>query len=159
MARHDERLVVLTGRTEYWRFSFDFPGVDFIRSRKIEGETLEEMLDSSIKEMTDAGIVKNITYSIDTLGKGVQSFAVSVSGCVHLPKEAKLMEDGVTPFICPIGNMLTAVILENANYEVGSAGLGGGMGGTKTDAINVEKKECTLRGRLCKNIDEVELPE
>jgi hypothetical protein len=88
----------------------------------------------------------SITYSPSPLPKPEGAIEFKVSGCVHLPKEARLIRDGVTPFICPLGNMLTAVILENASYELGSVGNRGGK-------IDLEKKECTLKSQLCENID------
>ena len=146
LARHEERIVVLTGRTEYARFGFEITGADFIRSKKIEGTTLDEMVDSCIKEITAAGLARSITYSPSPLPKPEGEVEMKVSGCIHLPKEARLKEDGVNPFICPIGNILSAVILENAKYELGSVGIRSGV-------IDQEKKECILKGQLCENID------
>jgi hypothetical protein len=146
LARHEERIVVLTGRTDYARFGFEITGADFIRSRMIEGKTLDEMMDSAIKQITAAGIAKSITYSPSPLPKPEGSIEFKVSGCIHLPKEARLMQDHVTPFICPLGNMLSAVILENARFELGSVGNRGG-------GIDLEKSQCTLKGMLCENID------
>lgn len=146
LARHEERIVVLTGRTEYARFGFEITGADFIRSRKIEGTTLDEMVDSCIKEIIAAGLAKNITYTPSPLPKPEGEVEMKVSGCIHLPKEARLKEDGVNPFICPIGNILSAVILENAKYELGSVGIRSGV-------IDQEKQECILKGMLCENID------
>ena len=58
LARHEERIVVLTGRSEYARFSFELSGADFVRSRKIEGTTTDELVDSCIKEIIAAGLAK-----------------------------------------------------------------------------------------------------
>jgi hypothetical protein len=146
LARHEERIVVLTGRTEYARFGFEITGADFIRSKKIEGATLDEMVDSCIKEITSAGLAESITYSPSPLPKPEGEVEMKVSGCIHLPKEARLKADGVNPFICPIGNILSAVILENARYELGSVGIRSGV-------IDQDKKECILKGMLCENID------
>ncbi len=149
LARQEERIVVLTGRTQYARFGFEITGADFIRSMKITGKTLDEMLDKCIKEITLAGIVSNITYSPSPLPYPEGEVEFKVSGCIHLPKEAKLMEDNITPFVCPLGNMLSTVILENAEFEVGSFGIRGG-----SSNINLDKKVCTLKGLICKNIDQ-----
>ena len=146
LARYEERIVVLTGRTEYARFGFEITGADFIRSKKIEGTTLDEMIDNCIKEITAAGIARSITYSPSPLPKPEGEVEMKVSGCIHLPKEARLKEDGVNPFICPLGNMISAVIQENAKYELGSVGIRSGV-------IDQEKKECILKGMLCENID------
>ncbi len=147
LARHEERIVVLTGRTNYARFGFEISGADFARTRKIEGKTLDEMVDSCIKQVLDAGLAKSITYSPAPLPKPEGSIKFVVGGCIHLPKEARLKEDGVTPFICPLGNILSAVILENAGFEMGS------VGNRAPNAIDLDKQECTLTGMLCQNID------
>jgi len=57
------------------------------------------------------------------------------------------LKDGVTPFICPLANMLSTLLEENAKYEMGGI-RGGGA------AINLEKEECTLKGLICENLDE-----
>ena len=57
----------------------------------------------------------------------------------------KLDKDKVTPFICPIGNILSTVILENAGYEMGSI---------RNSEIHHDRNECILRGTLCRNVDE-----
>jgi hypothetical protein len=149
LAKHEERIVVLTGRTQYARFGFEITGADFIRSLKISGKILDEMMDKCIKEITTAGIAGSITYSPSPLPYPEGEVEFKVSGCIHLSKEAKIIEDGITPFICPLGNMLSTVILENAEFEVGSFGIRGGSGN-----INLDTKECTLKGLICKNIDQ-----
>lgn len=146
LARHEERIVVLTGRTQYARFGFEMTGADFVRSRKIQGTSLDEMIDSAIEQIVAAGIAKSITYSPSPLPKPEGAIEFKVSGCIHLPKEERLKQDGVTPFICPLGNMLSAVILENAHYELGSVG-------NRDGAIDIEKEECILKSQLCENID------
>jgi len=147
LARHEERIVVLTGRTNYARFGFEISGADFARTRKIEGKTLDEMVNNCISQILAAGLARNITYSPAPLPKPEGSIKFVVSGCVHLPKEARLKQDGVTPFICPLGNILSAVILENAKFELGS------VGNRAPNAIDLDKQECTLTGMLCENID------
>ena len=147
LARVEERIVVLTGRTDYARFSFELTGVDFVRSRKIEGKSIDEMVDTCVQEILKAGLVENITYSPSPLPDPEGDVEFRISGCIHLPKEKKLKADGVTPFICPIGNILSTVMTENANYEMGSAGVRNGE-------INYEKNECVLKGTLCRNVDE-----
>ena len=146
LARHEERIVVLTGRTDYARFGFEITGADFVRSRNIEGKTLDEMMDNAIKQIVAAGIAESITYSPSPLPKPEGPVEFKVSGCIHLAKEARLKQDGVTPFICPLGNMLTAVILENAHFEMGSVGNRGG-------GIDLDARVCTLKSQLCENID------
>ncbi len=147
LARHEERVVVLTGRTNYARFGFELSGADFARTHQIEGKNIDEIVDSCIKHILAAGMAKSITYSPAPLPKPEGSIKFVVSGCIHLSKEARLKQDGVTPFICPLGNILSAVMLEKANFDMGS------VGNRSPDAINLEKQECTLSGMLCESID------
>lgn len=145
LARQEERIVVLTGRTEYARFSFELTGADFVRTGKIEGKTIDEITGSCIKEILAAGLAENITYSPSPLPDPEGDAEFRVTGCIHLPKEKKLMEDKVTPFICPIGNILSAAILEKAGFEMGSI---------RNSEIHLDKNECILKGTLCRNVDE-----
>jgi hypothetical protein len=92
----------------------DLVGIDFLQSRKIEGETVEELIDNCIQELTSSGIAKDIQYSLhgyDILLK------LEVQGCIHIPKEAKLKKDGFKPYMCPIANMIGDRIIEILNYE------------------------------------------
>ena len=142
LARQEERIVVLTGRTEYARFSFELTGVDFVRSRKIEGSTIDEIVDSCVKEILVVGLAEDIKYSPSPLPDPEGDTEFKVTGCIHLPKEKKLAEDKVTPYICPIGNILSTVILENAGYEMGSI---------RNSEIHHNRNECILKGTLCRN--------
>ncbi len=89
-------------------------GVDFIQSKEIKGSTPEAIIESCIKEIMAAGLVKEITYEIG--GQGVK-LELSMKGCVHLPKEKRLKKDGVTPYICPITNMILDQLIEKLNYD------------------------------------------
>lgn len=92
----------------------EFVGVDFIQSRKIEGKTLDEIITSCIREIVSGGLVKDIDYVVG--GKGVM-LKLKVRDCVHLPKEVRLKQEGVAPYICPIMNMILDQILEKLKYE------------------------------------------
>ena len=89
-------------------------GVDFIRSRDIRGRTPEEVVESCIREITAAGLVKEIKYNIG--GQGVK-LELSMKGCIHLPKEMKLRKDGITPYCCPITNMIHDQLIEKLSYD------------------------------------------
>src|SRR4030042_699547 len=89
-------------------------GIDFIQSKKIQGNTEDEILTQCIKEMTQGGLVKSMSYSIG--GKGVL-LSLRMKDCIHLPKEDKLKKDGVKPYICPIANILLDQLIEKLNYE------------------------------------------
>ncbi len=117
----------------------EYVGTDFLKSKSIEGNTVEQVVDSCIKEIKAGGLVQDITYS---RGGGGILLTLNVKGCVHLPMEAKLKagaknEGGVAPFMCPIANMILDKILNNLKYEmVYCASL---------ENIDIEKGECTLK--------------
>ena len=92
----------------------EFVGVDFIQSKKIEGNTEEEVINNCIKEITADGLVKSMTYSID--GKGIL-LNLKMKDCIHLPKEVRLKKDRINPYICPIANMILDQLIEKLNYE------------------------------------------
>jgi hypothetical protein len=88
-------------------------GVDFIQSKNIQGTTPDEIIQNCIKEIKDAGFVEEMTYEIG--GRGVK-LELRIKGCVHLPKEQRLREDGVKPYICPLTNMILDQLIEKLNY-------------------------------------------
>jgi len=89
-------------------------GIDFIQSKKIEGNTEEEVINNCIKEITADGLVKSMTYSIG--GKGIL-LNLKMKDCIHLPKEVKLKKDNINPYICPIANMIMDQLIEKLKYE------------------------------------------
>jgi hypothetical protein len=89
-------------------------GVDFIQSKRIEGNTAEEVVSHCIKEITASGLVKRMTYSIG--GKGIL-LSLRMKDCIHLPKEARLKKDGISPYLCPIANMILDQLIEKLKYE------------------------------------------
>lgn len=121
----------------------DLVGIDFLRSRKIEGDTVEKLMDSCFKEIKAGGLVQDITYSVggcDILLK------LQVKGCVHLQKEANLKRAGIQPYCCPIANMILDRIIEVLHYLT-----------TYTANIKVDenKEECTLKCGIYKTIDSI----
>ncbi len=92
----------------------EFVGVDFIQSKKIEGDTVDKIVTSCVREIVSGGLAKEINYVVG--GKGVM-LKLKVRGCVHLPKEVRLKKDGVAPYICPITNMILDQILDKLRYE------------------------------------------
>jgi len=89
-------------------------GVDFIQSKKVEGKTEDEIINRCIKEITGSGLVKSMTFSIG--GEGIL-LNLKMKDCIHLPKEARLKKDGITPYICPIANMILDQLIEKLKYE------------------------------------------
>ena len=89
-------------------------GVDFIQSKDIKGNTPPGVIQNCIQEITTAGLVKEMTYSIG--GRGVK-LELIMRDCLHLPKEVKLKKDGVKPYVCPITNMILDQLIEKLNFE------------------------------------------
>jgi hypothetical protein len=96
------------------RWKCEFVGVDFIRSKKIVGKNVAEIAESCIKEITAAGIAASITYKVGPDGIMLK---LNVKNCMHLPKEAQVMAEGVDPYICPVANMILDQIHEKLKYE------------------------------------------
>lgn len=95
-------------------FKVELVGVDFIQSRQIKGSTVEEVVENCIREIKEAGIAREINYSISGLGI---KFELRIKGCVHLPKEETLRKHGVKPYICPVANMFLDQLIEKLGYE------------------------------------------
>jgi hypothetical protein len=89
-------------------------GVDFIRSKDIRGTTPEEVIENCIREIVAAGLVKEIGYALG--GRGVK-LELFMKGCIHLPKEMELKKEGITPYCCPITNMIHDQLIEKLNYD------------------------------------------
>ena len=117
----------------------EYVGTDFLRSKKIEGDTVEKVLDSCIKEIKAGGLVEELSYS--RAGEGIL-LILNVKNCIHIPMEAKLQyglkkEGGVAPYMCPIANMILDRILEILNFEM--------VYNASIESINTETGECTLK--------------
>jgi hypothetical protein len=110
----------------------EYVGTDFIQSKNIQGKTIDEIVGNCIKEMKGEGLVKDISYLV--AGKGVM-LKLKVKDCIHLPKEARLKQNGVAPYICPMTNMILDQIIEKLKYETSYL--------AKLD-INEKTKECTI---------------
>jgi len=123
----------------------DLVGTDFIQSRKVEGDTLEQVIENCIKEITAAGIVREINYTIGGLGI---LLTLKMKGCMHIPMEAILKKDGVNPFMCPIANMFLDRLIEVLHYETYYvADL----------TIDESKEECVVRCAIYENEDKIGL--
>jgi len=94
-------------------------GVDFIQGQDIQGKTTEEVIENCIQAIKNAGFVEEMSYEIG--GKGVK-LELKMKGCVHLPKEKKLREDGVKPYLCPLTNMILDQLIEKLNYTTAYVG-------------------------------------
>jgi hypothetical protein len=89
-------------------------GVDFIQSKNIRGNTPDAVIQKCIKEIKNAGLVEEMNYAIT--GQDVK-LELTMKGCRHLPKEVKLSQDGIKPYICPLTNMVLDQLIEKLKFE------------------------------------------
>lgn len=66
----------------------EFSGIDFIQSKDIQGKTPEEIIENCIREISAAGLIQEASYSIG--GNNILLY-MKVTGCIHVPKEARLI--------------------------------------------------------------------
>ena len=143
MARLEELVLQELGWQASWKV--DMVGIDFIQAKKIEGDTVEKVVESCSQEITAAGIVKEITYTVGGLGI---LLTLNMKSCLHIPMEARLKKDGIKPFMCPIANMFLDRIIEVLHYETYYiADL----------TIDENKEECTVRCAIYENDDKIGL--
>lgn len=91
----------------------EYVGVDFIRSKKIEGKTVDEIVKSCTQAMVAEGIVSDVVHKV---GKDGVMLKLKVKGCIHHAKEAQTKKEGVAPYLCPIANMVLDQIHEKLKY-------------------------------------------
>jgi hypothetical protein len=121
----------------------EFVGVDFIRSKQIEGKTVDEIVGSCSKAIAAEGIVSNITHKV---GKDGVMLKLRVKGCVHHAKEAQTKKEGVGPYLCPIANMILDQIHEKLKYTTSYlAKLG----------IDADNKQCLVYMALYETPDKI----
>lgn len=126
----------------------EYIGADFLKSKNIEGDTVPKVMDSCIKEMKAGGLVADISYSV---GGGGLLLTLNVKDCIHIPMEAKLKEGfknegGVSPYLCPIANMILDRILNILHFE---------MVYNAQMEIDVIKKECKVKCAMYESIDKI----
>ncbi len=63
--------------------------------------------------MKRGGLIEDMDYAIH--GQGLL-LKLTARGCIHLPKEVRLEQDGVEPYLCPIANMILEQIIEKVEY-------------------------------------------
>ena len=102
------------------RSKVEYIGTDFLKTKNIQGSTVEQVIDSCIKEMKAGGLVSDITYS---RGGGGLLITLDVKNCIHLPMEARLQtglrrEGGVEPYLCPIANMILERIYTLLKFQM-----------------------------------------
>jgi hypothetical protein len=118
------------GRGGYFRATM--VGTDFIDREQIKGETSEEVIESCVNVLVENKMIKKATSTKDKSGT---FFTFEIEGCVHLPVEARLKEEGVPPFVCPPINMILYKIRELAGLAVEIADI----------TVSQEEGRCTVR--------------
>jgi hypothetical protein len=118
------------GRGSYFRATMI--GKDFIDRERIEGKTSEEVIESCFKVMREKNFMKAARYQKDKNGT---LFTFEIKGCMHLPIEAKLEEEGVPPYICPPINMTLCKVRENMDLAVEIADV----------TVNQEDERCLIK--------------
>ena len=143
MARLEELVLQELAWQGTWKV--DLVGIDFIQSKEIKGNTVEEVVENCIKEITAADITKEISYTIGGLGI---LLTLKMKGCIHIPMEARLKKGGIKPFMCPIANMFLDRLVEVLHYETYYvADL----------TIDESKEECVVRCAIYENDDKIGL--
>jgi hypothetical protein len=121
----------------------EFVGVDFIRSKQIKGNTVDEIVTSCSNEMATEGIVSNIAHKV---GKDGIMLKLTVKDCIHHPKEAQTRSAGIAPYLCPIANMILDQVHEKLKYTTSYlAKLG----------IDGENKRCLVYMALYETPDKI----
>jgi hypothetical protein len=118
------------GRGAYFRATL--VGKDFIDRKSIEGNTVEEVIESCLKVMREEGMMRNASYKKDEKGT---LLTFEIEACIHLPVEAKLKEEGVPAYICPPINMILCKIREIMDLAVEIADI----------TVNQEAGRCAVR--------------
>jgi hypothetical protein len=118
------------GRGAYFRATM--VGTDFIDREQVKGENSEEVIESCVKVLVENKTIKKATSTKDNSGT---FFTFEIEGCVHLPVEARLKEEGVPAFVCPPINMILYKIRELAHLAVEIADI----------SVIQEKGRCTVR--------------
>ena len=96
-------------------FRVTLVGTEFIKPKKISGNTVDEVIDKCIKALIDGEIFQDATYAKDEKGL---LFTFKIKGCTHLPVEAGLKEGGMPPYMCAPINMILYKIAEILHLAV-----------------------------------------
>ena len=118
------------GRGGYFRATM--VGTDFIDRVQIKGKTSEEVIESCVDVLVENKMIKKATSTKDNSGT---FFTFEIEGCLHLPVEARLKEEGVPAFVCPPINMILYKIRELAGLAVEIADI----------TVSQEEGRCIVR--------------
>jgi hypothetical protein len=127
----------------------EYVGTDFLKSKNIKGNTVEEVIDHCIKEIKKGGLVGDLTYS--RAGEGIL-LILKIKNCIHIPMEAKLQyglknEGGVAPYMCPIANMILDRILEVLHFQM--------VYNASIESIDTENGECTMKCVIYESVEKI----
>ena len=142
LARQEELLFQELAQAAVWKP--EYVGIDYIQSKDIKGDTVEEVIDNCIKVMKADGLVKEVSYKRGPEGIFLK---LEVKGCIHMEKEVMLKKNGVNPYCCPITNMIFDRVLELLNFEI--TFLGGNL------EIDEETGECLIRCGMWESAEKV----
>ncbi len=88
-------------------------GTDFIQTEDIRGSNEKEIIEACIAKLKEAGLARDITYSIS--GKGIL-LKLKIAGCPHMLKERLLRESGIKPYSCLATNIILDQLIEKLGY-------------------------------------------
>jgi hypothetical protein len=141
MARLETLMYQELSGMAHWKC--EFVGTDFIRSKEIKGNSVEEIAEACIKEMKAAGIISDATYKTSTDGIMLK---LKIKNCIHHAKEALVKTEGVAPYICPISNMVLDQIHQKLKYTTSYLSKLG---------IDEDKKQCLTYMALYKTPEQI----
>ena len=125
------------------RCKVELVGSDFLNDKNIKGDTIEELVENCVAEIKKDGLVQEMSGKIG--GKGIL-LKLNMKGCVHLPKEARLKEEGIEPYMCPIANMISEQVISKLGYMTTySAGM----------HVDNDKGECVIYCAVYKDMDSI----
>jgi hypothetical protein len=118
------------GRGAYFRATM--VGRDFIDRIEIKGNTSEKVIENCVKFLVKKDIVEKAAYKKD---ESDTFFTFEIKGCIHLPVEARLKEQGVPAFVCPPINIILHKIRQLIGLAVEIADI----------TVNQEEGTCIVR--------------
>ena len=118
------------GRGAYFRATM--VGRDYIDRMEIKGNTSEKVIENCVKFLVEKDIVEKAAYKKD---ESDTFFTFEIKGCIHLPVEARLKEQGVPAFVCPPINIILHKIRQLIGLAVEIADI----------TVNQEEGTCIVR--------------
>ncbi len=118
------------GRGAYFRATM--VGRDYIDRIELRGNTSENVIENCVKFLVKKDIIEKAAYKKD---KSDTFFTFEIKGCIHLPVEARLKEQGVPAFVCPPINIILHKIRQLIGLAVEIADI----------TVNQEEGTCIVR--------------